>query len=390
MTGLYDTMVNEWRRATEAVSTIQSGKESRMKKWKIGVLGTADIAFRRMIPAILNTNQLEYYGVAVAFDSERTKGNHSDTDSDTGYGTEMSSGTDNPINSSKLKKAEQFKEAFGGRIIAGYESLLQDKEVDAVYLPLPPSIHEYWAKKALEHGKHVFVEKPCTIRKEGTEMLLKLAEEKGLALYENYAFCHHNQIRQIKTVLESGRLGELRLIRASFGFPYRGAEDFRYKKALGGGALFDCGGYTLKAAQLFLGNKLEVKAASLSGDERHDVDLFGNVTLQSAEGLCAQLAFGMDNVYQCSLELIGSKACLTAGRIFSPPADFEAQLLIRSQGEETITVPKDDQFLKAAEDFGKCISCGDRRREAGEEILRQSGLVQEVFRVAENSLAVKR
>ena len=119
-------------------------------------------------------------------------------------------------------------------------------------------------------------------------------------------FVYHTQLDWIRKKISEGTIGEVRLIRIDFGFPFRGANDFRYNKALGGGALLDCGGYTLKLASLFLGDSAKVTASQLNGKDGFEVDIYGSATLTNNEGLTAQVSFGMDNSYKCSLEVWGS------------------------------------------------------------------------------------
>ena len=165
-----------------------------------------------------------------------------------------------------------------------YNELLSSADIDAVYIPLPPALHFKWAKMALENGKHVLLEKPFTTSLSDTEELIRIAKEKNLAVHENYMFSYHTQLDWIKNKVSEGVIGDIRLIRIDFGFPFRGANDFRYNKALGGGALLDCGGYTIKLATMFLGDTAEVKTSQLNYKEGFEVDIYGSATLQMLMG----------------------------------------------------------------------------------------------------------
>ena len=195
-------------------------------------------------------------------------------------------------------KAQSFVDNNGGKIYEGYGSLIHSKDVDAVYLPLPPGLHYKWAKEALSAGKHIMVEKPCTTSLKTTEDLLAAAQEKHLAVHENYMFAFHDQLKAVDAVVKSGEIGDVRLYRISFGFPMRAQNDFRYNKALGGGALLDCGGYTLKYASLLLGPTSQIKYAQSNHIDGFDVDMYGSAALVNDEGVTAQVAFGMDHNYK--------------------------------------------------------------------------------------------
>lgn len=316
-----------------------------MKKIKIGILGTADIAFRRFLPALQNIPAFEYVGVAT-----RT-----------------------------AAKAKKFQDEFGGSIYEGYDQMISDDGIDALYIPLPPALHKEYAKKALASGKHVLLEKPFTTSKKDTEELIDLARKQNLAVFENYMFVYHSQLQKILQILQEGKLGDLRLVRCSFGFPFKGANDFRYNKELGGGALLDCGGYPLKLAGLFLGSTARVVNSELHVDSHFSVDTYGSATLCNENGLTAQISYGMDNAYVCQLELFGSKGKLTANRIFTAPPDMEVELALWiNNATESIRVEKTNQFMRSIQAFYGCIQNPSLREEVETAILRQGDLVEQI------------
>lgn len=318
-----------------------------MKKIRIGILGAADIAKRRFLPALMKNKSFEFAGIAAS--SEK-----------------------------RLEAAAQLAGEYDGEAFCGYESMLISDAVDAVYLPLPPSLHYHWAKEAIKKGKHVLLEKPSTVSLADTKELVQMAEECGVSVLENYGFCYHAQMQKVKEILESGMLGEVKLARAAFGFPHRSMEDFRYKAQLGGGALLDCGGYTLKAMESLFGN-MELMTSHLVYDDRHDVDMFGSATLQRGS-LTAQVSFGMDNAYKCELELWGSKGYLCAPRFFTPPADMEVFLTVKTGMEEQkIQVQADDSFAHMIEKFADSIDKAVLREDNGKAMIRQMELVQNIL-----------
>lgn len=269
-------------------------------------------------------------------------------------------------------KAQSFIDAYGGKMYKGYQSLIEAEDIDAIYLPLPPALHYKWAKKALQNGKHVFVEKPSTTRLADTEDLIKLAGEKELALHENYMFIYHNQLDAIDDAVKSGEIGEVRLYRISFGFPLRDKNDFRYNKSLGGGALLDAGGYTLKYANHLLGDTAKVVAAHVNYLPEFEVEMYGTATMVNEKGVTAQLAFGMDNDYKCDLEIWGSKGTITSCRILTAPQGFVPTYTIKkNQIFETRELPADDAFLKSILKFVDCINNSQIRKENYQIIYKQ-------------------
>lgn len=331
---------------------------------RIGILGSSDIAKRRMIPAIKKHSDFVYAGVAVA--------DYNEWENDKYSKEEYSE-----ILNGKIKKASEFKSLFDGEIYIGYETLLKDESINAVYIPLPPALHYTWAKKTIDYGKHVLLEKPFTTNQKEAEELISLAKKKNLAIIENYGFIYHSQFELMQRVFNEGKIGDLRLIRAYFGFPHRSDSDFRYSKKNGGGALLDCGGYTLKAAALFMNNP-QVISSSLFDIEKHDVDVYGSITIQDSK-VVAQLSFGMDNSYKCDFELLGSIGSLISKRAFTAPDTLDTIIEFSdSNGTSYLEGGKDDQFYRIVDKLYNCIINDAERVTEYESIHQQSKLMQKV------------
>ena len=247
-----------------------------MNKVKIGIICPSEIAFRRFMPAIKKLDCAEYIGVAHASAKEWFGDNE----------------PNEALLLSEKEKAENFRKEYGGKVFDNYESLLTSPEVDAIYLPLPPALHYKWAKEALANGKHIFLEKPSTTSFADTSDLINIAEEKSLAVHENYMFAFHKQIAEIQDIIAIGKLGEVRLYRITFGFPQRAKNDFRYNKALGGGALLDCGGYTIKLATMLLGETAKIAYSKLNYTDGFDVDLYGSAAMINDSGTPAKNSLG--------------------------------------------------------------------------------------------------
>ena len=331
---------------------------------RIGVLGTSSIAERRMIPAIMKESSFQYVGVAYS------------TKEEMGF-----SGPEDafwPMLEKKKLKASRFQEHFCGRIWEGYQIMLSDSGLDAVYIALPPALHFRWAKMAIESGKHVLLEKPFTTSVRDTEALIHLAQKKKVAVIENYGFPLHAQMDLIRQWIAEGAIGELRQVRSAFCFPHRDSHDFRYCRELGGGALLDCGGYTLKAGTTILGPDVEVLAAFSQGLPGHEVDMMGNVLLRNPKGVCAQLVYGMDHDYRCELEIWGNKGSISASRIFTAPDGFPAPVELKTASGIKKRTASDDQFQRIVQRFKQCINDEMVRLQTMEEVLLQGKLTQRV------------
>lgn len=312
---------------------------------KIGIIGTSEIAFRRFLPALEKDKNFVYAGVAT-----RT-----------------------------VEKAKKFQDTFGGKIYNGYDELINDESIEAVYVPLPPALHYEWGKKVLEAGKHLLLEKPFTTELKDAEKLVELAKNKNLAVHENYMFVYHKQLSEIDKIVKDGTIGDVRLYRIAFGFPKRAEGDFRYVKELGGGSLLDCGGYTLKLASMLLGPTAKVTTSNLNYTKDYDVDLYGSATMVNDDGVTAQLSFGMDNSYKCELEVWGSKGVLRTNRILTAPVGYVpiVEIIIDNETKE-VKLSEDDTFLKSIDDFWNCINDQTKKEKKYNEIIEQAKIVQKV------------
>lgn len=342
---------------------------------KIGVICPSEIALRRFMPALMLVEGLEFVGLAVCSKEER-------------FGTEIvNDDLVKKVLDEEYSKAKVFIEQYGGKIFDGYETIVSSDEIEAIYIPLPPALHYKWAKIALEHGKHVLVEKPSTLCMLDSKKLTEIARKNNLVLHENYMFIFHEQLNAIEKLINSKEIGDVRLYRISFGFPMRGKNDFRYDKKMGGGALIDAGGYTLKYAARLLGEGAEIKCAQMNYVEGFEVDIYGSATLANRDGVTAQISFGMDNNYKCELEVWGSKGVITTGRVLTAPVGYTPTVIVRKGNvDEERFLPMDDSFKKSIEHFLKCIQSNTLREKNYEEILKQADMVDCFRKMAENEI----
>ena len=335
---------------------------------RIGILCPSEIAFRRFLPALRKCEQFQYIGVATASVNEW-------------FGKENKNDEkQKKVILKEQEKAKMFTDNYGGKVFQSYSEMIKDSSIDAIYIPLPPALHFKWASEALKNGKHVLVEKTATTNLSNTEELIRLAGKNNLALHENYMFSFHKQLHEIKKIIDSGELGIVRLYRIDFGFPMRKAGDFRYVKELGGGALLDCGGYTIKYASQLLGGDVRIRCSSLGYNEKIDVDLYGSATLENEKGEVAQVSFGMDNSYRCNLDVWGSEGSLFTGRVLTAPVGYEPMCLIKTaEGEKNIKLSEDDTFAKSLSYFAKCIANKEIRERTYEDIKIQAMLVDDFY-----------
>ncbi len=174
----------------------------------------------------------------------------------------------------------------------GYQTLVDDPDVDAVYIPLPNALHAEWTTQALRAGKPVLCEKPLCGSLAETEQVLAVARETGTPLWEAFVFPFHEQMAKVRGLLADGAIGELREIQSSFSFVLDHPGDFRLRRGMAGGALNDVGCYPVRlAVELFTGEVESALATATLGGDGVDVDLQGIVDYSGHQRLIVSCSF---------------------------------------------------------------------------------------------------
>jgi len=248
-------------------------------------------------------------------------------------------------------RAEAFAREHGiERAHSSYEALLEDPEVDAIYNPLPNSMHVPWSIRALEAGKHVLCEKPLTRRAAEADEAFASAERAGRVLEEAFMWRHHPQTHRLRELLDEGVIGRLRLVQASFSFPLADAGDIRMQSELDGGALMDLGCYCLSGARLVAGAEPERVSGEqvLGGD---GVDVVFAATLRFPGEVIGQFHCGFAVGGRHHLEAIGDEGSLQV----SDPWHGRAPgiELRRDGGSERIEIAPANPYTHELVDFGR-------------------------------------
>ncbi len=298
-----------------------------MKKVRWGVLSTATIARNAMIPAIGESSNGEVVAIA-SRDAARARAAADELGIARSYGT--------------------------------YEELLSDPAVDAVYNPLPVSMHAEWSIRAAEAGKHVLCEKPlCRSAAEARRMTEAFAGRK-LVVMEAFMYRFHPVTVKVKELVDSGGVGTVRTIRASFAAGNNDNDDIRMKPETGGGAMLDVGCYCVSLIRLIAGEEpSEVAAVSHIGPST-GVDESTGGALLFPSGIVGYFGCSFRTHYDSSYDIVGSE-----GRVL---VDFGAmchwpgtEFTVKHwRGEEfrEIVCPAANHYTLLAEEFGEAVSAG--------------------------------
>jgi xylose dehydrogenase (NAD/NADP) len=249
------------------------------------------------------------------------------------------------------------------RALGSYEALLADPEIDAVYIPLPNSLHAEWAIRAAEAGKHILSEKPLAMTAAEAKAMFAAADRHKVFLREAYPYMAQTQTTILRQWLAEKRIGKLRLIRSSFGVFFDNAENIRLSPTLGGGSLLDAGSYAVSFVILCTGRPPKrVQATS----DRHEngVDLTTAATLDFGDGLLAQVASSFATGGHRHAMIAGEDGVIETNFLNHPPIGGPAVLQIRAGKQvsvpfEPADIPAGNGFLLETESFARLLRHGD-------------------------------
>ena len=315
-------------------------------KW--GVLGTANIARGCTIPGMIKAGNCELY--AIAGRSE--------------------------------EKAEAYKNEFGfAKAYVGYDKLLEDPDVQAVYIPLPNNLHKEWVIKALKAGKHVLCEKPLALNADEVREMFAVAKENNVILMEAYAYLHSPYIASLKDDIESGVIGDVDFIQTAF-ITQGYFDDIRIYKETGGGAVYDLGCYCTTMILSLVDSELDYVMANAEFNDK-DVDVFSSSLMKFENGVRAAFNVGMifdpgKNGRKDMLYIHGSKGILSSDVEYNQEGDLK--YIIISEGKRIDrTVHSEQNYALEIEQLGRCIENGETPHITEEFSIRNAGLLDTIL-----------
>jgi predicted dehydrogenase len=260
-------------------------------------------------------------------------------------------------------RARAFAAATGvAGAFGSYEELLADPAIDAIYNPLPNSLHATWSIRALEAGKHVLCEKPLATTVREARTMFDAARAHGLRLAEAFPYLSQPHAIRLRELVAAHSLGELRTIQAAFGFTLGAAANIRLDPALGGGALLDAGTYPVSLVRVLAGQRPARVYASAHW-HAGGVDETVMATLEHPSGLLAQISCSFATALHREALIAGTGGVLRTEYLNTPPPDRPAVMQWRRGAHQdepwqTIQVPALNGFRAEAESFEQFIRFG--------------------------------
>jgi predicted dehydrogenase len=279
----------------------------------------------------------------------------------------------------EARAAEYAREWDIPRGHSSYEALLDDPDVEAVYISLPNGLHVEWSIRALEAGKHVLCEKPLAHRPQDVERAFDAAERAGRLLMEAFMWRHHPQSQRLRELVHGGAIGELRLVRSSFSFPIGDPDDIRLDSDLDGGALMDLGCYCVSGSRYLAGEPVTASALQVLAPKGVDMRLAG--TLVFPGGVLAQLDCAFDLPDRQGLEVVGAAGSL---HVAMPWVIEEAGIELRRGHEvEWIHIEQADRYRLQSDNFSRAVRGVEPPLLGREDALGQARTIDALYRSAE-------
>lgn len=301
------------------------------KKVNWGILGCAAIAKNRVIPGLLKADNACLYAVA----------------------------------SRGQEKLAEFSELFPiEKTYEAYEELLADSKVDAVYIPLPNTLHCQWVKKAADAGKHILCEKPLAMNETQAREMFQYCRERGVLLMEAFAYRHAPLVQKVKQTADAGTIGKIKYVEAHLTDVLTDMGNIRMQRELGGGAFYDMACYDISVISYLLG-KMPVQAKALAEiDDTYGVDVSNTFLLKYEDGTQAAGYSSLNSYARGYYALVGEK-----GRI-EVPCNFNCRNIckftvtvngivdnveIKDEECTEYTVLCPDNYMLEIAQFSRCV-----------------------------------
>ncbi len=316
-------------------------------KW--GVLSTANIARGCTIPGMKMAENCELYAIAGRNEA----------------------------------KVQSYKDEFGfEKAYVGYDKLLEDPEVQAVYIPLPNNLHKEWVIKALKAGKHVLCEKPLALNAEDAKEMFAVAKENNVILMEAYAYLHSPYIQSLKEDIKSGIIGDVEFVDTAFFTQYY-VEDIRMYKELGGGAVYDLGCYCTTMILSLVDSTPDFVMAKAEFNDK-GADVLASVILKFENGARAVFNVGMifdpgSNRRKDILYVHGSKGTIVSDVEYNQEGKVSYTVTSGSKVyTPSINVPHN--YMLEIEQLGRCIENGEAPHITPEFSIKNAELLDEILK----------
>ena len=328
----------------------------RTTKIKWGVLGAANIAVKKVIPAMQHGEWCEVTALA----------------------------------SRNLEKAQRFARDLGiPKVYGSYDELLADRSIEAVYNPLPNHLHVPWSIKAAEAGKHVLCEKPIALNAQEAIPLLRARDRTGVKIEEAFMVRTHPQWIRVRELINAGRIGEVRSVMGHFSYNNPDPQNIRNIARVGGGGLMDIGCYLIFFSRLIFQDEPKRVVGLIREDPATRTDVLTSALLDFARGQAAFTCGTRMTAFQ-RVEIVGTLGRIEIQIPVNAPPDQAVKILIDDgsdlfgAGAETIEFDVSDQYTIQGDMFARSIREDKEPAVALEESIKNMAVIDAIFRSAKS------
>jgi predicted dehydrogenase len=326
-----------------------------MTSLRWGVLSTADIARKKVVPGLLKADRCEVVAIA----------------------------------SRDVTNARAVADELGIPTAHGsYEALLADPNVDVIYIPLPNHLHAEWTIAAARAGKHVLCEKPLALTVADAQRMVDACADAGVRLMEAFMYRHHPSWVAAMEVVADGRLGSLRAIQSWFSYYNDDPTNIRNQLDAGGGALFDIGCYAVNLSRMLFDGEPRTVRASVIRDPATNVDTLTSAILEFEDGVATFTCSTRVETDQ-RVHVYGTDGRLSIEIPFNVPPDRPTHVFVTAGGDppvapatETLTFPTADPYTVEAERFAAAILDGTPTPTPPEDAIANLRVIERIFAAA--------
>ena len=321
-----------------------------------GILSTADIGRKKVIPAIQKARRSRVVAMA------------------------SRDGT----------RAQEIANELGiERSHSSYEALLADPDVDAVYIPLPNHMHPEWAMAAAVAGKHVLCEKPLAMTSSEAERMIEVAERHGTTLMEAFMYRVHPSWLAAREIVDSGRIGQLQSVQSWFGYFNDDPDNIRNIREIGGGALYDVGCYLVNLSRMLFGGEPTRVQASIRRDPVGGTDVLTSAILDFEGGIASMTCSTRTETDQ-RVHIYGTQGRVSIGIPFNIPPDRPTEIYVTAGGDppvapnvETLRFDTRDPYTAEAEAFEAIVLDGASPPFPPRDAVANLRVIEQIFEAAE-------
>lgn len=322
------------------------------KKLRFGILSTADIGLKKVIPA-MQQGELTTVTAIASRDIRKARAAADDLGIPTAYGS--------------------------------YEELIADPNVDAIYNPLPNQLHVPWTKKAAEAGKHVLCEKPLSMNAAEARTLLAVRDKTGVKICEAFMVRSAPQWRRLRELLKQVRIGELRAVNAHFSYFNVDPANIRNSEETGGGGVYDIGCYCIQISRYAFAQEPRRVVTLIERDPKMGTDRLASAILDFPAGQASFTCSTQMIPFQ-RVQILGTKGRIELEIPFSPLNDRPSRLLIASTGDLTFNdivaenFATSDQYTLQGDAFARAVFEGSEMPVTLEDSIANMAVIDAIFR----------